>query len=465
MMFGFSKEVDFKHQIFLYLDQQRGSTTTEAIATELRVLTNQTTLKYLKEMQESLASLYSEEQLSLQIGKRFGVQLIREEANYQRFFEKIYSEEVVYVIYRRLLLERAFEAEVFCEQNAISLSTLRRLINRMNQALKPYQVFIRVGKDVSIIGDEARIRLLLFTVFYHVHRKISEIPWIEGAACLEMSQQICETYFDESTEERLEVLALWLFINLHSESLGKRITRELFDASYSILYTNDQCSPATWRYIFLVMYGLDFFDFQPILTYEALQQNTYSKTARDWLSLFEKHVRMLTKEEKEQFFIQVYQYALIERVIDAPEVCDSVFHLTNPMMLQSFNYYAIVFEQLWQLFIAQQEQPEKSLSKERLKSWTFQFMSSKELLPSLRCAWRSNLPISAIKRLEKVLQWELMQVASLHFVADCEQADLILSTEPTTQGIAIAEVPSEQDFTRLKKAIDDWLRTQQMIFS
>lgn len=87
-MFGFSKEVDFKHQIFLYLDQQNGYTTTEEVTKRLRVLTNQTTLKYLKEIKESLASLYSEEQLSLNIGKRFGIQLVRKEANYQRFFEK-----------------------------------------------------------------------------------------------------------------------------------------------------------------------------------------------------------------------------------------------------------------------------------------------------------------------------------------------------------------------------------------
>lgn len=464
-MFGFSKEVDFKHQIFLYLDQQNGYTTTEEVAKHLRVLTNQTTLKYLKEIKESLASLYSEEQLSLNIGKRFGIQLVRKEVNYQRFFEKMYSKEVVYVIYRRLLLERDFEAEAFCEQNDISLSTLRRLINRMNQELKPYQVFIRVGKDVSMVGDEARIRLLFFTVFYHIHRKISEVPWIDGAGFLEMSQQICDTYYDESKEERLEVLALWLFVNLHSESLGKRITREMFDASYSILYTNDQCSPETWRYIFLVIYGLDFFDFAPILTYEALQQNKYSEMAKDWLSLFEKNVRTVTKEEKEQFFIQVYQYSLIESVIDAPEVFDSVFHLANPLMFQSYNYYSLVFERLWELFIQQQGYVENCVNKERVKSWTFQLMLTQELVPNLHCAWRTNLPSSAIMRLEKVLQWELMQVANLHFVADCEQADLILSTEPTTQGIALAEVPSEQDFTRLKKAIDDWLRTQQMIFS
>lgn len=164
-MFGFSKESRLKRELLLFLDQQEEYVTSETIALSLQKGTSQTVRKVLKELSLTISSLYKQEQLNLQISTKYGIGLFRYGTNFQNIFEIIYTEELVYDVFRQLILNRSFLTEDFCKTHQISVSKLRRLISRINAFLKPYDCFIKIGKKVSIVGKESQIRLLFFYVF------------------------------------------------------------------------------------------------------------------------------------------------------------------------------------------------------------------------------------------------------------------------------------------------------------
>lgn len=164
-MFGFSKESRLKRELLLFLDQQEEYVTSETIALSLQKGTSQTVRKVLNELSLTISSLYKQEQLNLQISTKYGIGLFRYGTNFQNIFEIIYTEELVYDVFRQLILNRSFLTEDFCKTHQISVSKLRRLISRINAFLKPYDCFIKIGKKVSIVGKESQIRLL-FLCFY-----------------------------------------------------------------------------------------------------------------------------------------------------------------------------------------------------------------------------------------------------------------------------------------------------------
>lgn len=347
-MLGFSKEIELKRKILIFLDEQMGYVTVDEIAKHLGESTSQTIRKYLKEVEQELELLYLPSELSIEVSARRGIRLNREGIGFQYVLEKLYSEDLTYQIYRALLLTRQFPTADFCQKHQISFSTLRRLVKKVNQSLVSYNIFIRIGKKTSIKGDEAQIRLLFFLVFYHVHQKISGIPWITAEKYLEKGQKICEKFYTVPDKERLEVFALWLMINQQSENQGNRISSELLEEAYGPEQLSDEnYPPATFNFLLLLTYSLEIFNFEPYLTFEKIHRNQFSEGVKKWIELFEKNIRMLSRIEKEYFFHAFYKNDVVHNIIDYQNDIKQVIQKFDSRSFQNQTYFYRVFEELW----------------------------------------------------------------------------------------------------------------------
>ena len=104
-MFGFSKEVQIKRKLILFLDSQERYVTSKELKHHLNnMVTEQTILKYLRDVRKIITKDYSTNKLSLQIDTRNGIRLNRNETNLNDLLEKIYREDLVYENFRLLIL-------------------------------------------------------------------------------------------------------------------------------------------------------------------------------------------------------------------------------------------------------------------------------------------------------------------------------------------------------------------------
>lgn len=132
-MFGFSKEVTIKKEIILFLDDQEKAITNDEIAKQIQTVKSSTIRRHLKDLEKAIGTLYPPEQANLQICHRQGIQLFRQSDELEQVLEELYKNDTVYDVYKYLLLYGIYSSDLFCKEHDISLSTLRRIVNRMNE--------------------------------------------------------------------------------------------------------------------------------------------------------------------------------------------------------------------------------------------------------------------------------------------------------------------------------------------
>lgn len=457
-MFGFSKEVKTKQEILFFLSQQDRYVTIDEIAGDLEMITGQTVTKYLREIEADILAYYRPEQLCLEIRPKVGVRLHRQNMNYYLLLEKIYTKDLIYQIYRLLFLERSFLSEDFCEEYQVSFSTLRRLVQRIKESLHSFEVLIQIGKKTSISGNEAHIRLIFFMVFYKVHRNLSSLSWVDSSLYINKAKQICAFFYENPQEERLEIFSLWLYIN-HCSEVSDHVLRSKLSGGYAYLdpLVDEIYTERTLNYLLLMTYSLEIFDFEPNLTFQELHENRFSQGINAWLRLFENRIRILEKYEKEIMFHALYKYSLIDQVVECQAEIQYVFQKRDAGIFQSTPYFKRLFEQLWNQFILECPEHSKTVNREFLMDWTYQFVSEEEILPTIVCYWNSALSLCVLKRLEKEIQFELCNRANIVFTLIREEADLVISTGSINQGIPIMVPLAKQDFNHLEQAIQSWV--------
>jgi ribosomal protein S25 len=463
-MFGFSKEVLLKRELLLFLDQQEEYVTSEMLAIQMKTVTSQTIRKVLKDLSALIASLYNQEQLNLHISTKYGVKLTRKGANFTPVFEKLYSEDLVYGIFRELMLSRFFSTEDFCQQQQISVSKARRVIRQINEFLIPYECVLKVGRKVSITGKESQSRLHFFMFFYYVHRKISQVEWIEKETYLMLSRSVCQAFYLTPAKQNIEVLALWLFINLHSQSLGKELEITFDKQAYMLELPQSDCSQSDWTYFLFVMYSLDFINFEPQLTFEILHQKEIEEVINEWIALFEQHVHVLNKNEKKQLYIKRYKRLLLEKMIPLKDIY-TIFKLSSQVRSETNNPYAAsVFNHLWRLFIRKFPHLSTELNRRYFLDTCFYFGSSESLVAPVYCRWHSSLSVERLQQMEKIIQHDLMKLAKVTFVESHDSA-VVISTESPQAGILIDPMLSKRDLTFLKEEIKKRIQITHIISS
>uniref|UniRef100_UPI00403F9948 helix-turn-helix domain-containing protein n=1 Tax=Candidatus Enterococcus willemsii TaxID=1857215 RepID=UPI00403F9948 len=462
MVFGFSKEVCIKKKMLSVFDNVSGEFDIEDLTQVMGIRTSQTVRKYLNEIEELIATYYSPKELNLEVGKRGDIRLHRNGANLDKLLEVLYTEDLVYKIYQKLILTRVFSTEDFCKQQQISISTLRRTITRMNHSLLNYDVSIKVGKKVSIVGDEAQIRFLFFEMLYFVHHSSSTIKWFDMKNYHQLSQQVCQAFYITPELEQRNILSMWLFINQQSEDLDKGLAKDYFEENYENYLPNELFSSNTWKYILLVMYALDFFNFEPELTFERMHQHQFSEITNQWMLLFEKYIHTLSSEEKASLILTMYKYELFHRILPNYREATFNFNPTNEETIKDdYPYFYLTLNRMWNELASHSSLSIPKIVKDLLFSCTFQLASPEDLFPVVRCYLYSSLPQRNQQQLEKMIQYQLLSTAKIIFVTEESHADILFTTNASREGNLISVPLVEKDYIYIKNIIYAWIQKNE----
>ncbi len=452
-MFGFSKEVQIKRKLILFLDSQERYVTSKELKHHLNnMVTEQTILKYLRDVRKIITKDYSTNKLSLQIDTRNGIRLNRNETNLNDLLEKIYREDLVYEIFRLLILNRSFTTENFCIDHEVSFSTLRRIVRRINDAVEPYQISIKAGLQISISGKESQIRMIYFMFLFYIHRGIMSVDWVEPEHYLKLAKLVYEAFYID--EEQPDLFALWLFINHYSNNNGNYLEENLFEESFSIDLPENHFSTNSWKYVLLIMYGLDFANFVPETSFEIIHENRFSVAIKQWLVLFEKNIGSLLPKEKESLYRRMHKYVLLEKILPTLKDVQLIFGIQNSLLIEETQiHFWRVFEKMWQQFSYSLPDFATEELKDILMIWSFQYTSLKRLLPTVTIYWKSNLPRTNICQIGKILRYGLVNEANILFTNKIEEADLILSTEISSSAIVVSPMLTKRDIQTVRNCV------------
>lgn len=209
----------------------------------------------------------------------------------------------------------------------------------MNQFFDTYQVFLKIGKNVSITGKESQIRFLFFSFLYITHRRISHISWINSGEYLALAKRVVLACHSEEPINT-EVIALWLFINLQAIKKNHPLENELAIENFDLVLPASALSPKDWNYVLTVLFMLSIVAIEPRWDFERLYETYEAETIRFSIHLFEKHFRLLTVPEKQRMAKRMYRHYIAKHFLIEPLFFASIdqqpIYTQHPLLNKKF---------------------------------------------------------------------------------------------------------------------------------
>lgn len=135
-MFGITKSLLLKRDIMYVLDDQNDFIVTSEIQNKLSYSSQSTIKKACRELQFEISELYPNQEIYIEIHKRYGVKLIQTSSKLQEFWRSFFFKDISYQIYYAVLFNKQYDFEKFCLDFHLSESTLKRKINNINSFIK-----------------------------------------------------------------------------------------------------------------------------------------------------------------------------------------------------------------------------------------------------------------------------------------------------------------------------------------
>ncbi len=464
-MFGFSNEYKLKKEIILYLDNQVESVPSQVITEAIGSVTSQTIRKYLLEIKEKIEATYAPENLRLEINRRSGIQLLRQNANFDLLFETIFKESLTYAIFVLLIENRSFDSEEFCATYHISLSNLRRKVKDINRAVKPYDIYLTVGRKVTIYGDESSVRMLFFSFLYDIHHGISTTDLADSATFLKLAEKLCQYLYIEPTPAVLDSLGLWIYINeraidtAHFLELG--VATNQFKIKIACPEFLNKFADRDWQYFLGILISLDFMELSETDNFQAEHENRFSKATTHWIDLFEENFVELTMAQKELVTKTMYQNVLLDDTFCLAGNLITVFEsLNSEEMRRLYPAFMNLFDKFWDDFGKVAPEASNEFIKNRSLLLVFKFVPNELLFRQVSVCLLSNLTLLKQDQIKRHLKNQLKNRADLTFVGHSKVADLILLTEAhpeAEKGIILSSTLSEQDIRTVEQALREFI--------
>ena len=163
MMYGISSTAWLKQNILFALEEETHFISSRELTRIIGNYSQSTIKKICRELQEELEKTYPADLATLIIDQRNGIKLLRKPfINYQKLLSSIFSAELGYELLQQLLLKRTISTLAFCNSHYISESQLRRKIKDINASLKKHKIYISLSTDITIVGEEYRLRSFFF---------------------------------------------------------------------------------------------------------------------------------------------------------------------------------------------------------------------------------------------------------------------------------------------------------------
>ncbi|KAF1303491.1 helix-turn-helix domain-containing protein [Candidatus Enterococcus willemsii] len=429
-MFGFPKDIQLKHDMLLYLDQQSDFISSELIAESVGKVTAQTIRKKLNELAADIKQLYAPNKVSLEIDTRYGVKLIRKGANLTQVFEKLYENSFVYAIFKLLIQQRSFSTDDFCSEYNISFSKLRRAVNQINAFLENYEIRIIAGQRVSIEGKESQIRCLFFMFLFYVHRQATSVRWIAEDAYLDLAEKLCYSLYIPIEKGTLEVIALWLYIqdvskepvpSLDRLSLSEQIPKSIPRPSFLTDFDDNE-----WDYFLLVLYGLNLVNTEIFQDFDIIHQNDFFDVARKFIDNFDD----LSILEKHTIFQTFHQIAILNEIIPLDMNLLAVF---SPVSMDGIEHaYPALntrFQQLWSELISEFPAIDTEFYHRRIFLLFLQIVPSSEVSKPLCLYICSNFSLDIVEGMKRRIKNFFKSKFLISYTKNISQADFVISTE------------------------------------
>ncbi|WP_373134979.1 helix-turn-helix domain-containing protein [Enterococcus durans] len=169
--------------------------------------------------------IYPNGEAYLIISPNLGIQLFRRSSSLQYLYDDFYSSDLFYEIIEQLIQQRQFSTNEFCDKYGVSVSKLKRKIKEINKLVNHYQMHISVSAKVTIKAEEAQLRMFSYAFLYGIHRQFSRIDWIKNKKFIwELSRKILTHLAVSPSEQSLELLSIWLYVQLNAMEQESRLT-------------------------------------------------------------------------------------------------------------------------------------------------------------------------------------------------------------------------------------------------
>ena len=441
-MFGLDKKTILKRNIVDILDMELQPVSSRELRQKIGEGSSALILDTCKEIQETFSNVYPDGRVKLLIEKN-GITLLRTNSSLQYFFESLFSQDLSYQIIKTLIVHRIFHTDDFCFQNGVSLSTLRRKIQMINQSLLNYRIHITVSNRTSFVGAEIDIRNMTNLFLLGIHRQFSRIPWVANKSfTLDLAKDILEKLAIPHFDIQVEELAIWLFcINL-SRSHNQELQLDEYQAS--ILETLEfpeqpeslfSWSQLDWHFLYVVIYTSDMYEVPiTIQTFENTRLEAfYHKISDGWLETFEEYFKILDESKQECVKQKIYQQFM--QGVFVPQI-DDLFTLTNSFNMNTFKKlfpcYATVFADFWVSFLEKTNLNKVGNGYFRHKSLLLclSICSTEEVLPGLKLFLYSDRDQLYNHYLKNRVKSILRSDYKIDFVENATDAHFILSTVP-----------------------------------
>ncbi len=466
-MYGLDTNTHLKIKIVSLLDETNSPLTSLEIQKKLGFGSQVTILNCCHEIKERMELIYPNKEVYLLISPSLGIQLFRHSSNLQYLYDDFYSSDLLYEIIEQLIQKRQFLTNEFCEKYGVSVSKLKRKVKEINQLVNHYQMHISVSAKVTIKAEEAQLRLFSYAFLYGIHRQFSRITWIKNKKLIwELSRKILSYLAVTPTEQSLELLSIWLYVQLNAMDQETRLTfnlrQNLLLRTLSIPEKPEFLSTwhqTDWQLLIAFIQTSDIFgyekDFHP---FPPEINSWFDQLTNDWFHFFEQYFVPLNEEEKKRA-LRLHRYEFISRLFF--KIDENFFH-QQELIFTIQNENPTYFHQFERFFAAFTQKYSNQIPKNN-----FRFQNQlliclalcpfEKVRPQLTINLQSDLNYLLTNYLKEQIILNLKNSYSIVFIPQVKEADLVISTTPqklklqSSQQSLLVRVPfTEQDIKTLR---------------
>ncbi len=466
-MYGLDTNTQLKIKIVHLLDETNLPLTSLEIQKKLGFGSQVTILNCCHEIKEQMELIYSNGEAYLIISPNLGIQLFRRSSSLQYLYDDFYSSDLFYEIIEQLIQQRQFSTNEFCDKYGVSVSKLKRKIKEINKLVNHYQMHISVSAKVTIKAEEAQLRMFSYAFLYGIHRQFSRIDWIKNKKFIwELSRKILTYLAVSPSEQSLELLSIWLYVQLNAMEQESRLT---FTLRQTLLLKTlsipekpaflSEWHQTDWQLLIAFIQTSDIFgyeeDFQP---FPPELSGWFDQLTNDWFHLFERYFTPLDEEEK-RLAVRLHRYEFIS--LNFFKIDENFFH-QQELILAVQNEKPTYYHQFNALFDTYTQKynyrvPENSFRFQNQLLICLALCPFDKLRPRLAINLQSDLNYLLTNYLKQQVILNLKNSYFVTFVPQSKQADLVISTTPQKmklnkkQKFLLVRVPfTEQDIKSLR---------------
>lgn len=438
MMYGISSNAWLKQNILFALEEETQFISSRELTQIVGNYSQSTIKKICRELQAEIEMAYPSDLATLVIDQRNGIKLIRKPfINYQKLLAAIFSAELGYELLQQLLVSRSISTISFCQTHYISESQLRRKIKDINASLEKHEIYISLSTDITIVGEEYKLRSFFFVFLFTIHRQFSHIGWSKNKdSVMLIAEQIASHLAIDTDHQTLEILSIWLFITMTAIKGHWKLIYTEQEANMLNSFLMPEC-PALltdwqkedWQFLVISIYASDIIDFHLQVNLEAVKKELPLQDAAIWIDLFEEIFMPLTDIQQEFVYKKFVKQLLSHHFFEPDE--NILNNFTKGYSDELKDLYPVLidkYDTLWRRFTHDVETNSYEYFKIESLLLCFYLVPTKIFFPKVKIYIHSDLTFLYTKHIEFRVSTRFCEKYFVEFTSDLHKADIILST-------------------------------------